>query len=39
MLRHQFPEAYKWIILWLIVAMILLFVANVLIPQSTITIA
>jgi len=39
MLRHSIPQAYLWIILWFIVALLLLMAEAVLIPQPILTMA
>ncbi len=36
MLRRQFPEAYVWILLWFILALFLLAMQAILLPQPVI---
>ncbi len=36
MLRRQFPEAYIWILLWFILALFLLAMQAILLPQPAI---
>lgn len=39
MLRHPIPQTYLWIALWLIVALLLLLLEGILVPQPVMTIA
>ncbi|HIK16274.1 MAG TPA: hypothetical protein IGS53_13460 [Leptolyngbyaceae cyanobacterium M33_DOE_097] len=39
MLRHPIPQAYLWILLWFIVALVLLMAEAILIPQPILTMA
>ncbi|MGG6293928.1 hypothetical protein ACQ4M4_05855 [Leptolyngbya sp. AN02str] len=39
MLRHHVPQAYFWILLWFVLAIVLLLMEAVLLPQPVLAIA